>query len=79
MSKVYMDSETVGLHSMPVLFQYAIDDGPIHLYDIWKKPIHETLALIESWLPHTMVFFNAAFDFFHITKIYTIFRLCPPT
>ncbi len=78
MSKLYLDSETCGLHGMPVLLQYALDDGDIHLYDIWKKPVHETLRLIESFLEHTIVGFNLVFDFFMLCKIYTIFRLCDP-
>ncbi len=77
MSKLYFDSETCGLHGMPVLFQYAIDDGPIILYDVWKHPIGETLDLIEWFMTHTMVFFNASFDMFHLCKCYTIFSLCP--
>ena len=62
---------------MPVLFQYAVEDGPIVLYDVWLHPIGETLDLIEWFLTHTMVFFNAAFDQFHLCKVYTTFRLCP--
>jgi hypothetical protein len=62
---------------MPVLFQYAEEAGPIVLYDVWKHPIGETLDLIEWFLLHTMVFFNASFDMFHLCKCYTTFRLCP--
>lgn len=77
MSKLYLDSETCGLHGMPVLFQYAVEDGPIVLYDIWKEPIGKTLDLIEWFCEHTIVGFNLAFDFFHLVKTYTVFRLCP--
>lgn len=77
-SKLYLDSETVGLHGMAVLLQYALDDGPITLYDIWYHPIHETLTLVEWMLQFTIVFFNGVFDWFHIVKLYTIFRLCDP-
>ncbi|CAK9068244.1 POLAc domain-containing protein [Durusdinium trenchii] len=62
---------------MPVLFQHAVDDGPITLYDVWKEPVWKTLELIEWYLTHQMVFFNASFDFFHIVKCYTIWRLLP--
>jgi hypothetical protein len=75
--KLYFDSETCGLHGMPVLFQYAVDGGNIVLYDVWKHTVGETLDLIEWMLTHTMVFFNAAFDMFHLAKCYTVFRLCP--
>ena len=78
MKKVFIDSETCGLHSMPVLLQYALEDGPIELYDIWNEPVQKTLDLIESWLGYCTVGFNCAFDWFQIVKIYTTFRLCPP-
>ena len=47
--KLYLDTETCGLHSMMVLLQYAVEDGPIVLYEVWRRPIRETLALIE-WI-----------------------------
>jgi len=78
MSKVFIDSETCGLHSMMVLLQYAEEDGPIHLYDVWKRPIRETLRLIEWLCEHTVVGFNLAFDWFQIVKVYTTFRLADP-
>lgn len=77
MTRLYFDSETVGLHGMPVLFQYAVEEGPIVLYHLWKEPIGKTLDLIEWFLEHDMVFFNAVFDVFHLVKCYTTFRLCP--
>jgi len=78
MPKVYIDSETCGLHSMMVLLQYAEEDGPIHLYDVWKRPIRETLRLIEWLCENTVVGFNLAFDWFHVAKTYTTFRLADP-
>ena len=74
----YIDTETCGLHSMMVLLQYAIGDGPIALHEVWRCPIRETLRLIEGLMEHTIVGFNLAFDVFHIVKTYTIFRLCDP-
>ena len=76
--KLYLDTETCGLHSMMVLLQYAVEDGPITLYEVWRRPIRETLALIEWICQHTVVGFNLSFDWFHVCKIYTIFRLCDP-
>jgi hypothetical protein len=78
MSKVYVDSETCGLHSMMVLLQCAEEDGPIHLYDVWKRPVYETLRLIEWLCENTIVGFNLAFDWFQIIKVYTTFRLADP-
>lgn len=77
--KVYVDTETCGLHSMPVLIQYAFEDGPVQLWEIWKRPVHQTMALVEEFARSTVVGFNLAFDWFHLNKIYTIFRLCDPT
>ena len=78
MSKVYLDTETCGLHSQMVLLQYAEEDGPIVLHEVWRRPIHETLKLIEWLCAHTVVGFNLAFDWFHIVKTYTTFRLADP-
>jgi len=77
MKRLYFDSESCGLHGHAVLFQYAVEDGPIILYEPWRRPISETLDLIEWMLTHTMVFFNASFDMFLLCKMYTTFRLCP--
>jgi hypothetical protein len=76
--KKYIDTETCGLYGIPVLLQYAAEEGPITLYEIWKHPIWETLRLIEDLCEHTVVGFNLSFDWFHLAKVYTIFRLCPP-
>jgi hypothetical protein len=78
MSKVYLDTETCGLHSMMVLLQYAVEDGPISLHEVWRRPVRETLRLIEWLTEHTVVGFNLAFDWFHIAKTYTVFRLANP-
>lgn len=75
--RIYIDSETCGLHSMMVLLQYAVEDGPITLYDVWKNPVGETLDLLEWVATHTVVGFNLAFDWFHVAKVYTIWRLLP--
>lgn len=77
MAKVYLDTETCGLHGMPVLLQYAVDRGPITLYELWRRPVGETLDLIEWLMTQTIVGFNLAFDMFHLVKFYTVLRLCP--
>lgn len=77
MRKVYVDCESAGFYSFPVLIQYAYDDEEIHLYDVWKKPVHETLALLDDLLECCMVFFNATFDFFLLAKLYTTWLLLP--
>lgn len=79
MRKVYVDTETCGLHSMPVLLQYAYDDGEVLLWDLWREPVGRTMRLIEDIAQCTVVGFNLAFDWFHLNKLYTIWSLCDPT
>lgn len=69
------DLETCGLHGMPVLIQYAINDGDIILWDVWHEPIEDTLQLLESFCEDDICGFNLAFDWFHLCKLYTILRL----
>jgi hypothetical protein len=62
---------------MPVLLQYAFDDGPIHLYNIWKEPVAKTIALLEDIVTCCIVGFNLAFDVFMLCKLYTTWLLLP--
>ncbi|MHC4301842.1 MAG: DNA polymerase [Planctomycetota bacterium] len=78
MKKLYLDTETCGFHGLPVLIQYAIDDGDIQLFEPWTRPAHESCDLIEELMQHALVGFNLSFDMFHLCKLYTIFRLLPP-
>lgn len=75
--EVTIDSETCGLHGMMVLWQFAIDDGPIYLYHVWREPVWKTLELFEMLMTLDYIAFNAAFDHFHVSKIYTIWSLLP--
>lgn len=56
-----------------VLLQYAVNDGPIELYNVWEQPIGETLNLIEWMMDYIHVGFNLTFDHFHLQKIYSVF------
>jgi hypothetical protein len=76
---ITIDCETVGFHGMAVLIQYAIDDGPVILHEVWTRPAQETLDLIEMFTKNTIIGFNLAFDWFHIAKLYTVFSLLPDT
>jgi hypothetical protein len=73
----YIDTETCGLHGLAVLIQWAYEDGDIHLHNVWDVPVSHTVKLIEDFCEGTCVFFNAAFDWFHLCKIYTMWRLLP--
>ena len=74
----FIDTETCGLHGLAVLLQYAENDGPVVVHDIWNRRVSETLALIEKIADNDVVGFNLAFDWFHLCKIYTIWKLLPP-
>lgn len=75
--KVYIDSETCGLNSIMVLWQFSIDNGPIYLHHIWKAPVWKTLELFEMLMELDYVGFNLSFDHFHVAKIFTIWSLLP--
>jgi hypothetical protein len=74
---IYFDSETCGLTGPMILLQYAKDDGPIHLHEIWTTPIPRTLEVIEELAYHDegVVGFNLSFDWFHVNKIYNCLRM----
>ena len=74
---ITLDSETCGFHGVMVLLQYAEDDGEIKLYNVWKHPICETLTLLEWIASQEVCVFNAAFDWFHVSKIYAMFSMFP--
>lgn len=76
---IFFDTETCGLHGVAVLIQWAEDDGPIHLFNPWTSRIKDTLSLIEYFCSHPggVCAYNLAFDWFHLQKLYTIFRLYP--
>lgn len=69
----FFDCETVGFHSPMVLFQYAIDNGPVQLWNIWYEPIDDTIDLFDAVLlcSEGIVGFNLAFDWFHVCQTYT--------
>lgn len=75
MSEFFVDTETCGLHGLAVLIQWAEDDGQIELHEAWRRPVRDTLQLIEWFMTGTCVGFNWVFDHFHLTKLYCIFKL----
>lgn len=71
--RFFYDTETCGYHGPVALIQYAVDDGPINLYNAWKEPIWKTLKLIEESMTYEHVGFNLTFDHFHLCQLYTNF------
>jgi len=74
---LYFDTETCGFHGPIILIQYAIDDGPVILHDVWTSPFHETFELIEKICNYEggVCGFNLAFDWFHLCQWYTTAQL----
>ena len=70
----FTDTETCGLHGVPVLLQYAIDDGPVTLHHLWLKPIDETLKVIEDIVDGRVVAHNLRFDWFMLSKFYNMLK-----
>lgn len=72
---IVFDTETCGLHSVPVTIQYCEGlDGEIYTHHFWKVRVWENIQLLERIInhPHGIIAFNLAFDWFHICKFYTM-------
>lgn len=72
---IYLDTETVGFHGLPLLIQYAIDEGEVQMHNVWKSQVGETKELIAKITEQEVCGFNLAFDWFHLCKTYTIWDL----
>jgi len=77
MKNYYLDTETCGLYGMPVLIQYAVDDGPVVLYEPWKESVNKTIDLLDEVADNCFIGFNNSFDWFHLCKLRTIWSLLP--
>jgi hypothetical protein len=75
MSRIFLDTETCGLHGPIVLLQYAEEDGPIRLYEPWHNPVERTLELMEWIASNHVIGFNLKFDWFHFQQMYTTLTL----
>lgn len=72
MERTYLDVEACGFHGPAVTIQYAFDDGPIVIHEVWRVPIRETLDLIRRICETQVIGFNLAFDWFKIVQIQNI-------
>lgn len=75
MKRIYIDCETCGFYGVPVIVQYAIDDGPIQIHEFWRTPMGTSMDLIRMFADNCVVGFNLAFDWFHLQKIYNLFEV----
>lgn len=74
---IFYDTETCGLFGLAVTIQWAEDDGPITIHEVWREPIRATIELIEYMMEREVCGFNLAFDHFHLSKLYTTFIQFP--
>lgn len=74
---IFYDTETCGLHGVATLIQWALDDGPVHLHEVWKEPVRYTVSLIDRIVQHDVCGFHLTFDHFHLCKLRTIFSRIP--
>lgn len=72
---VFFDTETCGLHGVPIIIQYAQNDDPVTIFSFWRNPIKDSMSLIE-WLCYKNICgFNIVFDWFHLCKFYNMLKL----
>lgn len=74
---IFFDTESIGFYGPTVLIQWARDDGPIHLHNIWTEPVYKTLRLIELMMEEELCGFNLAHDSFHINRTYCVLKELP--
>lgn len=74
---IFYDTESIGFFSPTVLIQYAIDDQEPIIHDIFKKPVKDTINLIEMFMENDLVGFNLSHDHFHLSRTYGVFKMLP--
>jgi len=74
---IFLDTETCGLVGPVVIIQYARDNGPPIIYDVWESAASTTVALIETIAKHEegICGFNLSFDWFHLQRAHNILSL----
>lgn len=77
MKTYYFDTETIGFEGVIITIQYCIDEGEAIYHEVWKKPVRETIALIDDMVFNRIVGFNLGFDWFHTCKLYSILKQLP--
>lgn len=71
---LFVDTETCGFNGPCVLIQWAQNDGPVYLHEVFRRPRAQTLALIEAMCRDSVVGFNLPFDWFHLQRTYCVLR-----
>lgn len=84
----YVDTESCGFFSPTILIQYykekyssykpvSIDVNKVSIHNIFKKPVIETIELIEDIVNNYIIGFNLSHDWFHLSRTYNILKLLP--
>lgn len=73
----YTDTESIGFFAPTVLIQYAINNGDVHIYNLWTEPVRKSLDLIEDICNNNIVGFNLTHDWFHLSRTYNILDRLP--
>ena len=71
---IHLDTETCGLMGPIVIIQYAYDDGPVTIHEVWREPVRNTLRQMEKHCDNTICGFNLTFDWFKYNQLYNLLR-----
>lgn len=70
-----LDTETLGLHGLPVLLQYAeYPKGDVQVMHLWTEQMSRVVNLIELFVDGRVVAHNLRFDWFMLSKMYGLMR-----
>lgn len=69
---LFADTETCGFHGLPIIMQFAVDDGPIEIWEFWKNTLENNKTFLEKVATYNIIGFNLSFDWFQIYKMYTV-------
>jgi len=74
---IFFDTESCGFHGPCTLIQWAEDEGPITLHEVWYETAQSTIDLIEMIVEHQggVCGFNLVHDWFHICQQYSVLQL----
>lgn len=77
---ITFDTEGAGLVAPLVTVQYATDDGPIKIHEIWHSPCRTTLKLLDRLATHKggVCGFHLTHDWFHVQRTHNVLSLLDP-
>lgn len=78
MKTYFVDTESPGLTAPTVLLQYAINDGPVELVDVFFEEAGYLMGLIEEFMGNRFVAHNINFDHQALSRLYNTCRLIKP-